>query len=53
MMNDHLHNQSQLEQATKQSLPVGMPVDEEAVELREGWLAMGRALDAESIGFRL
>lgn len=52
MIDDQSYNQHQLEQATNRSLPEGMPVDEEAVELREGWLAMGRALDSESVGFR-
>jgi hypothetical protein len=56
MIDDQSYNQSynqrQLEQATNRSLPDGMPVDEETVELRGGWLTMGRALDSESVGFR-
>jgi len=37
-----------LELATSRSLAPGTSLDESTAELREGWLAMGRALDGQS-----
>jgi type VI protein secretion system component VasK len=40
-----------LELATSWSLAPGTLLDESAAELREGWLAMGRALDGQNANF--
>jgi hypothetical protein len=52
MTDSHPYDQKQLEQATSRSLPPDSALDEDAAELRSGWLALGRALDGENASFR-
>jgi len=52
MTDNYPHDQKQLEQATSRSLPLDSALDDDAAELRSGWLALGRALDGENATFR-
>ena len=52
MTDNYPHDQKQLEQATSRSLPPDSELEDDAAELRSGWLALGRALDGENAGFR-
>jgi hypothetical protein len=45
-------DQKQLEQATSQSPSGGAPLDDESAALREGWLALGGAVDRANRDFR-
>lgn len=45
-------NVTELEQATSRQLRPGAPLDNDTAELRDGWLALGRSLDAENASFR-
>jgi hypothetical protein len=51
-MNDrHEFDQQQLEQATSRELLADLTLDEETRSLREGWLALGRALEQSRSDF--
>jgi hypothetical protein len=52
MTDSHPHDLKQLEQATSRSLPPDSALDDDAAELRSGWLELGRALDGENASFR-
>ena len=42
----------QLTQATSRQLPAAAALSDETAALREGWLALGKTLDAENAGFQ-
>jgi len=52
MTDSHPHDLKQLEQATSRSLPPDSALEDDAAELRSGWLELGRALDGENASFR-
>jgi hypothetical protein len=52
-MNEHEElDRDELERATSRSLADGAPRDSRSAALRDGWLALGRAVESGNAGFR-